>query len=205
MNNRLFFYWGDSAGRKKEWDDWLNPEKETEEPRYLRFPARLLPDAGGESPRAVHLEEFGRLAKERGGPIIAVIGASYKASRDEHWAPRPWGKMPGALLVANSLATMAMYGRPLQKLSWLSNALIALAIITAFSAIFTWGRGRPVVACLCAALILMLCLTGTWVMLRQWQTWFNFVLPVSFIYILSKTRSIKFWLFLLVLCVWHFL
>lgn len=150
-------------------------------PRLVAISAAALADAAADSGSAA------ASAALLAGRVV-VIGGSLGALRDVFRTPL--GPMPGALILANSIASLAEHGQMRHPPVWFE-----VLMIVAGSGLVAWlfvHLHRLPAALLSFAGILALTLAASWILFRG-AVWFSFALPLLGVQVHSLLADVKDW------------
>ena len=140
-----------------------------------RIAFRIAPDMASRwSVR--HLEELGRTADDAKLPFAGrtvVIGQTHALAGDEF--DTPLGRMPGSVLLVNSIDSMAEHGLIEPPPGWLTGAmaLVGIAVVAYFFAYWPSRLGALAATAVIGAVFVPLS-----AMLMAYGVWLNFVAPM---------------------------
>jgi hypothetical protein len=104
---------------------------------------------------------------------IVIIGGSFQQGRDLHQTPI--GPMPGAMVVANSIASFRSHGQ-LQPLAW-PWRLVAIAILGLLAAL-TYAHFHPLLATGITGLVLLFVVAPISFLVFRGSVWLDFAVPL---------------------------
>lgn len=111
--------------------------------------------------------------------LIAIIGASYKDSRDFHLTPL--GEMPGSLVLVNSIDSLCTAGILQSPMSW-QKLLVIVTVLVAVSAIFAWLPAFWAAITMMAAIVCLLAPISLSLFMKH-GVWLDFAAPLIGIYL----------------------
>lgn len=110
---------------------------------------------------------------------VVIIGGSYNDSRDFHFTPL--GRMPGALVLVNSIDSLSTVGIMQGTKTWLKLVVVAV-ILLLVSAIFALLPSFWAATTLMGGVVLVMAPISFWLFMEQ-GVWLDFAAPIIGIYL----------------------